>query len=137
MLNAVMMTLAAIGREDFLLEMPHIYSSQDTAKRLQVLPFLKRIREMVKTLPLRQRLAFWYSAGSYVLGNAWQPAFALDVSRSFRCGMPAGKGATPCLEIFERYVKPLIDHPPGRVVTAALVLIWLQLLSLHRYNLGK
>jgi rSAM/selenodomain-associated transferase 2 len=130
MLNALTMTLAAIGREDFLLEMPHIYSSQDNTKRLRLLPFLDRIGEMTRTLPLRQKPAFWYSVGSYLLENTWQLAFALDVIRNFRRKLPAGRGGTPCLKKFERYVKPLLDHPPGRVVTAALVWISFRLLSI-------
>jgi hypothetical protein len=132
MLNAIMMALAAIGREDFLLEMPSIYSCQDSARRLRLLPFINRIREMVNALALRQRLVFWYSVGSYVLDNAWQPAFGMDVKRSCRCGIPAGKVETLCLERFDRYLKPLIAHPPGRVVTTALVWIWFRLLSLSR-----
>ncbi len=136
MLNAAMMTLVAIGREDFLLEMPLIYASQESARRLHLLPFLIRIEEMVNNLSLRQQFSFWYSVGSYALGNAWQLAFALDVRRSSRCGDPAGKGSTPCLEMFEQYGRPLIDHPPGRVVTAALVWISLRLLSIYLRIVG-
>ena len=132
MLNAIMMALAVIGREDFLLEMPYIYTCQDSAKRLRLLPFINRIREMIKALALRQRLAFWFSVGSYVLDNAWQLAFGMDVRSSCRCGISAGKGATLCLERFDRYLKPLIDHPPGRAVTAALVWIWFRLLCISR-----
>jgi rSAM/selenodomain-associated transferase 2 len=132
LLNAIMMALAAIGREDFLLEMPSIYSCQNSARRLQLLPFINRIRGMVKALALRQRLAFWFSVGSYVLDNAWQPAFGLDVRRSFRCGIPAGEAAPLCLERFDRYLKPLINHTPGRIVTAVLVWVWFRLLAVSR-----
>jgi rSAM/selenodomain-associated transferase 2 len=132
MLNAIMMALAAIGREDFLLAMPSIYSCQGSARLLRLLPFINMIRDMIKALALRQRLAFWFAVGSYVLDNSWQLAFGMDVRRSFRCGIPAGRGATFSLERFDRYLKPLIVHPPGRAVSAALVWTWFRLLCISR-----
>jgi rSAM/selenodomain-associated transferase 2 len=130
-LNAVMMTLAAIGREDFLLEMPHIYASQDFSRRLRIFPFLHKIRKLVNALPWWGQLSFWYAAGTYVLANAWQLAFMLDVRRNFRRGLPAGKGAIPSLERFDRYYCRLVDHPPGRMAAAVLVRILFQLVCIY------
>lgn len=130
-LNAIMMALAAIGREVFLLEMPHIYASQDLSRRLRLYPFLLMLRKLVNALRWRERLSLWYAAGTYVLANSWQLAFMLDVRRNLRRGLPVGKGTIPSLERFDRYYNHLVNHPPGKIAAAVLVRIWFQLVCIY------
>jgi hypothetical protein len=89
---------------------------------LRLVPYLAKIKELLRASPLRERCLLWYGTGSYVRPNAWQLAFALDVRRSFRRALPPGEGAAGLTESFERWVR-LIDHPPGRL--AAAVLVWI------------
>lgn len=125
LLNALLMNFAAIGWDDFFRQASGIYRRQDLAGRLRLLPFFRAVRHLLRQLPRRRRLALWYRTGGYVRRHAWQLAFALDVRRSFRQGLPAGKGGTtPLLERFDRWYGPLTDHPPGRLAAAGLVWLW-------------
>ncbi len=130
-INALVMTLSAVDRNDFLVEMPRVYASQDLVGRLRLFPFFRKIRELVSPLPFRERMSFWYACGAYAVANAWQPAFLLDVRRNFRRGLAAGKGTTRCLDSFDRYFIRLLDHPPGRMAAAILVWIWFRLTGIY------
>jgi len=126
MLNALIMNFAAIGWTEFFRLAPGIYRQQDHARRLRLLPFLQLIRTLIRTLPWRRRFDLWYRTGCYVRPQAWQLAFALDVRRNFRRGLPPGAESTPLLTAFDRFYGPLTDHPPGRFAAALLVWLWFQ-----------
>lgn len=125
-LNAIILNFAAIGRENFLLEIPAIYSCQDHCRQLQLSPFFSRFRQQIKALSRMDQLRLWYATGTYVRANAWQLALALDTRRSFQRGIGPGEGSTPCLEFYDRYLDRLTDHAPGRLLTALLVRLWFQ-----------
>jgi len=127
LLNALIMNFAAIGWDEFFRVVFGIYRSQDLARRLQLLPIFRAIRELLQQSPWRQRFALWQRTGAYVRPNAWQLIFALDTHRNFRRGLPPGEGETPLLEWFDRWYGPITDHPPGRLAAAALVWLWFQL----------
>jgi rSAM/selenodomain-associated transferase 2 len=131
LLNALIMNFAAIGWDDFFKEAAGIYRSQDHARKLRLLPYLDKIRELLRVLSRRERCRLWYRTGSYVRQNVWQLAFALDARRNFRRGLPPGEGGTKTLESFERWF-PITDHPPGRFAAAILVWIWFHLTCLWR-----
>ena len=132
-LNLLIMSLSAVGREGILREMPRIYSSQDRAHRLRLFPFFHAIREMVGNLPLRERMSFWYSCGAYALGNSWQPAFVLDVRRHYRRGIPPGKGELDCLEYFDRHILPATRNKCLKVCASLLVWVWFHAMLVGRY----
>lgn len=123
MLNATVMAISASGRDDFLREMPRIYSSQDHTRGHSLYPFFLRIREMLDALPFRERVSFWYACGSFAVANIWQIAFFFDVLRHFRLGLPPGEGESRLVRRFSRYGAGLVDHPAGR--TAAAVMAWI------------
>lgn len=122
-LNAVIMALNAVGRDEIISELPEIYSAQQLAGRLRLLPFLKRISERLDGLRWRERVSFWQGIGGYLAGNAWQPAFALDVSKSYRQGLPPGTGGVFWLGLADRLSAVILDNPPVRVPAAFLA--WL------------
>ncbi|HEY7744738.1 MAG TPA: TIGR04283 family arsenosugar biosynthesis glycosyltransferase [Desulfuromonadales bacterium] len=130
-LNALIMNFGAIGWDDFFRAASGIYRQQDITGRLRLLPFFRLIRDLLRQLPVHRRLGLWYRTGVYVRPNAWQLAFALDVRRNFRRGVPAGGGRTPLLDWFDRWYEPLTDHPPGRLAAAGLVWLWFQLTMLR------
>jgi hypothetical protein len=78
---------------------------------------------MLAALPLPRRLMLWYRIGAYVRSNAWQLAVACDQRRWFRRGEDAGAGR-PTLDVYDTWIEPLIDHPPGRAIAAALTWSW-------------
>ena len=129
-LNAIIFNFAAIGRDDFLREIPQLYSCQDRSRRLRLAPFFSRFRELIRGLPWRERLGLWYATGAYVRGNAWQLAFALDTRRTFHRGMPPIEGSAAFLACYDRYLDRLTDHAPGRLAAALLVLLWFELTCL-------
>lgn len=122
-LNAVIMMLNAVGRDEIIRELPEIYSAQQLAGQLRLLPFLERISDMLDELTWRERVSFWKGIGGYLAGNAWQPAFALDVSKSYRQGLPPGTGGGFWLGIADRLSAVVFDTPPVRVPVACLA--WL------------
>jgi hypothetical protein len=121
------MNFAAIGWDDFFRAASGIYRQQDVTGCLRLAPFFRVIRDLLRQLPMRRRFRLWYRTGNYVRPNAWQLAFALDVRRNFRRGLPAGEGGTPWLDWFDRWYPPLTDHPPGRLAAAGLVWLWFHL----------
>lgn len=130
-LNALVMNAAAVGWEPFFRELPGLYRRQDRAARLRLAPFLERSGELLRALPPRERLRLWLRTGGYVRGNAWQLALALDVRRAFRSGADPAAAGTPALDLYDRWLDRLTDHPPGRLLAAFLTFAWFCLARLY------
>lgn len=126
-LNALLMNFAAMGWDPFLAELPRLYRSQERSGRLLLGPILRLIADLLRPLPLRERLRLWRETGRYVRANAWQIPLFFDVRRHFRNGTPAGDGATPCLRLHDRLFDRLTDHGAGQWTTALLVWVWFRL----------
>jgi len=122
-LNMILMTLAAVGREDFVRAMPGIYAAQSMTGRLLLFPFLDRIRLLIKGLPYQVRKEFWFSVGRYVAINAWQIPFFLDMRRNYRKNVPVGQGVTPFLDFYDRHGETLFRTRPLAVVAAGLTFL--------------
>lgn len=125
-LNAIIMNFANLELQQFFQAIPRLYPYQDRSRPLRLLPILQGIASLIGTLSLRQRLSLWYRTGAYVRANGWQLAFALDARLSFRRGLPVGAGKTPLLTLYDRWLDVLTDHPPGRLLAAGLVWLWLR-----------
>lgn len=123
MLNAIIMTLDFLGREDMIRELPGIYSGQKGCGRLRLLPFLDGISRLLHEMPWRARMDFWRGTGRYLCKNAWQPAFALDAGRCFRRGIPPGKGDYVLLRLVDRMPAGMLGSPPVSLAVACLA--WL------------
>ncbi|MRR54866.1 MAG: glycosyltransferase [Deltaproteobacteria bacterium] len=119
-LNMILMTLAAVGREDFIREMPGIYATQCLTGRLRLFPFLDRIRQLINGLSSAARMRFWYSVGHYVSLNAWQITFFLDMRNNFRNAVPLGQGKTAYLDFFDRHGARIFRTSPMAVFAAGL-----------------
>jgi hypothetical protein len=132
-LNALVMTLSAVGRGDILKEMPRIYPGQDRARRLRLFPFFRGIRELVSKLPLRERISFWNACGAYAVENSWQLALALDIRRNYRGGMPPGEGKLHCLERFDRRIRHVTRNRGLKLCAALLVWLWFHITLIGRY----
>ncbi len=137
LLNALVMTLAAAGRRDFLREMPRIYSGQDRARPLRLYPFFSAIRKLAGALPVRERMSFWGSCGAYALENTWQLAFALDVWRDFRGGVPPGEGKRHCLECFDRSIGHAARNRILKTCSAIIVWLWFHITLIGRCALER
>jgi rSAM/selenodomain-associated transferase 2 len=140
-LNAILMSLAATGREEFLRELPSAYQSHDQTTRLLLTPFFRKIRELIHPLTVMDRLKFWYATGEYVRANAWQIVFYLDVRQNFAAGRPVGTEETPLLAYYDRRFDRLTDNVPGKLTAVALVWTWFNLTCLvsflREYELAR
>lgn len=123
-LNMILMTLDAVGREDFIRELPGIYAAQSKAGRLRLFPFLNRIRLLINGLPYAARIKFWFSVGHYVSMNAWQIPFFLDMRKNYRHSVPVGRGKTPHLEFFDRRWYIFFRSRPMTLFAAGLAYFW-------------
>lgn len=130
-MNAILMNCASLGWDRFFHATAGLYRPQSHAVGLDLAPFLDATADLIRQMPLKSRLAFWYATGSYVRKNAWQIPFFLDVRRDFRHGLGPGEGSARILERYDRLVEPLIDHPPGRLAAALLTWCWFHLTRLH------
>lgn len=126
-LNAVVMTLEATGRDRFLGEMPHMYTSQDRTARLDLYPYFSRLRGLLRGLDAAGRIGFWYACGSYAAANAWQLAFLLDVRRNYRHGGHPASGNNPWLDRYDKYTGCFIGSLPGKIVAAFFVWLFSQI----------
>jgi rSAM/selenodomain-associated transferase 2 len=125
-LNMILMTLDAVGREDFIRDMPGIYAAQSMAGRLRLFPFLDRIRLLISGLPFAARMKFWFSVGHYVGMNAWQIPFFLDLHKNYRKAVPVGQGKTPALDLFDQHLDTFFRTRPMAVFAAGLTFLSFQ-----------
>lgn len=135
-LNMILMTLAEVGREDFIREMPGIYATQCLTERLRLFPFLARIQQLINGLPYPVRMKFWYSVGHYVSLNAWQILFFLDMRKNFRKAVPVGQGRTEFLDFFDRHGEAYFRTSPMAVFAAGVTYVAFRGVSLFARFLG-
>lgn len=128
MLNALIMNLEAVGQGDLLAILPDIYRQQDRTRKLQLRPFFRKLACCLSQKPLAERLRFWYGSGRYLVANAWQLAFYLDVRRAYRAGLDPGEGRRQYLRFFDCFLFRLIDHPPGYCCAALLTWVGFRIL---------
>jgi len=119
-LNAVILTLDAVGRDDMIRQLPGIYAAQKEAGQLRLLPFLRHVSDSLAVLPWRERILFWQGVGGYLVRNAWQPAFALDVSRGYRKGLPSGRVKGVWLGRIERFSRGMPGAPLLRLAVSCM-----------------
>ena len=123
-LNAIIMNFAALDWQLFFDRFPHVYPRQDQAGPLPLRKILRRIGQLIGTLPLRERLALWHGTGAYVRSNAWQLAFAGDCLLNYRRGLAPGTGSLPLLSLHDRHMDHMIRNGAATVLTSLLVRIW-------------
>lgn len=123
-LNALIMNLEALGRNDWLRGLPDIYRQQDHAQELNLLPFFQKIDGCLSQLSRKEQQQVWYQTGHYAVTNAWQLAFLWDVKRAFISGLAAGTGRRSILRVFDLCLFPLIDHFVGYWFAGLLMRTW-------------
>jgi rSAM/selenodomain-associated transferase 2 len=126
-LNAIIMNFADQGWETFFRELPAIYQGNERREGLQLLSVLREIDRLIALLPLKERIALWYATGRYVRSHAWQIPFFIDTARNFRAGLPPGHGKRRLLAIHDRFLEPITDNHPGRLIAALLTWLWFRL----------
>ncbi|MFA5516832.1 MAG: TIGR04283 family arsenosugar biosynthesis glycosyltransferase [Desulfuromonadales bacterium] len=126
-LNALLTNFADIGWEDYFLSATSIYRRQNRTKPLSLYPYFAQVRTLLKGFSGQQRLNFWYRTGAFVRANAWQISLFIDVRHNFSRHLPVGQGALRRLRFYDRWLEPVIDHPPGRLAAGVLTWIWFHL----------
>ncbi len=125
-INAVIMACGAAGRDELIAEIPGLYREHGVCGKLAAGSLLARLGQLVDGLPPDEKSAFWQKVGDYVLGNAWQCAFFLDVLFG-TAGTVDGRAGTPVLKLFDRHVFRLIDNRVGKRVGLVLVEGWFRI----------
>ncbi len=103
-LNAVIRSAEELGLREFLCAAPGLYRVQTAAGPLRIGPFLRVLHRHAIRHGWRRLARLWLRAGDYAARNLWQIPFAADCLRSFRRGVPPGRGPTPWLERYDRYL---------------------------------
>ncbi len=124
LLNALIMGLEAVGRDDLLTLFPDIYRQQSRTRQLDSRPFFQHLATCLAAQSRPERRRFWYRIGRYLVANAWQLAFCCDVRRAFRRGLEPGTGPAPVLKFYDRYVFWVLNHRLGHSAAALLARIW-------------
>ncbi len=125
-LNALIMNFRALGWARFFEALPELYRRQDRSRKLQLLPYWLKIRELLARENPLARSRVWYDTGEYVRSQAWQLYYAWYCYRQFRrgqCPTMSGNDLREQMRGFER----MTANPIGRGVTALLVWIWFYL----------
>jgi rSAM/selenodomain-associated transferase 2 len=126
-LNALLMNFLFIGWDDFLQKAPAIYRQQRDAGQIQLHPFRREIKRMLRKLPLTQRCKLWYATGCYIRSQAWQLIFYRQVRRHFRSGEPASKVPDVSQQSFRKWFDLLTDNFLGSTLAAVLTWLWFSL----------
>ncbi len=123
-LNALIMNLEALGLNDWLEALPDIYRLQSHAQELRLLPFFQDIHNRLSQLSCKEKKDLWYKTGQYLVANAWQLAFWLDVKHAFHKNRHPNEVGRSVLSVFNLILYPLIDHFLGYWFAGLLVRIW-------------
>lgn len=123
-LNALIMGLAAVGQTELLKIIPGLYRQQSRAEKLRLPPFFRGLATQLAMQPAKNRRLFWYRSGQYLIANAWQLAFWLDVRRAFRQDREPGAGPRLWLWFFDRSLFVVLNHPVGYVVAGQALRLW-------------
>lgn len=120
-LNLLIMALAHADADDILAKMPGIYRSQSSCNKLDLLPFFRRIEELIEARSATEKDAFWLKTGRYVCENAWQVALWLD----WKYGGNRGR----LLELYDSYLHGFCKNKIFIRLAAAANRIWLSYMS--------
>jgi len=125
-INAVIMACGAAGRDELLAGIPELYREQAACGKLAAGPIVRRLRQHVDGLPPDEQRAFWENIADYVLENAWQAAFFLDVLLGLDLTWDGREARTPFLRLFDRYIYRRLDSRGGKSIARMLVRSWLR-----------
>ena len=120
-LNAVIRTAEELGLREFLGAAPGLYRVQADAGPLRIGPFLRVLHRYAARHGWKRLARLWFRAGDYAARNLWQIPFVADCLRNFRRGVPPGRGPTPWLERYDRYLAPASRGIVTRAVLACAV----------------
>jgi len=120
LLNAMLMNLAFTGHLELIAPLRDVYRSQGEISRLQPAGCLHALAGLIAALPQPERRRLYAASGRYLLDNAWQVPFFLDVL----CGR-AGEGAGgPLLGVHDRLFGRLLANRAAQLAATALVRGW-------------
>lgn len=122
-LSALIMNFERIGLSEFFLRAKSVYRNQESTGYLLMTPIFQLISDLNREAGPKVSRQRWYATGSYVLSNAWQPFFFLDVV----LGTWLSNGRHPFLALHDRLFQPVFRYRPFVFLTAGLTWIWFQL----------
>ena len=127
-LNAVIMALGAVGRED-MIDFSAAYAASNSSSKLQLAPAFRNIEERIKSLEEIERADFWEKIGRYICENAWQVPFRADSLVQGRVADAANEGQYRFLELYDRYLTRLANNRFAVRFTAYASRLWLKYMA--------
>ncbi len=115
-LMAVMMALHDAGLLEFFRAAPEVYTHQSQTGPLDLAPFRRLILRLLRARGAFGAIGVIHRCGRFTRRNAWQLAYALDLRRN--------DTHAPKLHAFDRYIAPLINHPPADAIAGLLIAGW-------------
>lgn len=117
-LMALMMGAHAVGLDEFFVQAPAVYRTQNETQKLNVEAFAGTVRALIR----QQGWRGWrtlYRGGRFVRENAWQLFYRRDLIRN--------DGRERALRFHDRWFAPLVRNPLGDGLAMLLLMVWLYL----------
>lgn len=122
-LSALIMNFERIGLNEFFYRAKSVYRNQGSTGHLLMTPIFQLINDLNREAGTKVSRQRWHATGRYVLNNAWQPFFYLDVLLS----KWLNNGRHPFLTLHDRLFRPLFRYRPFEYLSAGLTWIWFQI----------
>ena len=131
-LNSFLCNFNAIGEAEYFRMAGNIYKQQDQTNRLKLKPFLKLTHQYMLQDGIKAAVRRWYQTGSYMAGNAWQLAFAIDCLKNKKQGMTPNAEEVTVLEFYDKYLARVTNWPPVKLFAGIIAIIWFYSLFIIR-----
>ncbi len=124
LLGALIMCFRSIGWDMFFQQAPNVYRLQNSACKLQVLPFFLLVKKLLKQLPETERRQIWSQAGAYVRRHAWQLFFCVDTFIAYLRHQSPHQISAPVTCCCEPVFNVLTNNRGGRFCATLLLRGW-------------
>lgn len=127
-LNAVIMALGAVGREE-ILGLTGLYLPQESCRKIQLQSLFRKIEQKISSFEKQELAEFWEKIGGYTCENAWQIPFGIDVMLALRAGVSQNEANYRLLGIHDRYLQPMIANGITQRLAACACRLWLKYMA--------
>lgn len=124
MLNAILRSCDAVGLHEFLQRAPLAYRAQSDSARLELVPFMFLLGQILDEQGWRKALVYLQRASQFLTAQAWQVAFWWDCWRSFN--RAARRAPANALEFYDLRIAPIVIHRASvALVSVMLIFAWI------------
>jgi len=127
-LNAIIMALGAVGRED-MIDFSAAYPASSCSSKLDLQPFFRDIEQKINSLEEIERREFWEKIGGYICENAWQIPFWADQLVQSKDAAAGHEEQYRFLKLYDRSLKQLTNNKFALRLTAYASRLWLKFMT--------